>query len=111
MKRFVGYVLTTFALIGFVYQRHPSSQTNTVKELAPGVFFHEGDIKGRGHCNNGWVIFDDYVLVIDANFPSGAQEVIPKIKARPASQSASRSIHTTTAITRMEIRSGRTTAA
>jgi glyoxylase-like metal-dependent hydrolase (beta-lactamase superfamily II) len=82
MKRFVVYVLTTFVLIGFVYQRHPSSQTNTVKELAPGVFFHEGDIKGRGHCNNGWVIFDDYVLVIDANFPSGAQEVIPKIKAQ-----------------------------
>ena len=25
-----------------------------------------GDI-GKGHCNNGWVIFEDYVLVIDAN--------------------------------------------
>jgi len=27
------------------------------------------------------VIFDDYVLVLDANFPSGAQQIIPKIKA------------------------------
>jgi glyoxylase-like metal-dependent hydrolase (beta-lactamase superfamily II) len=26
-------------------------------------------------------VFDDYVLVIDGNFPSGAQEIIPKIKA------------------------------
>ena len=44
--------------------------------------FHEGDLRGKGHCNNGWVIFDDYVLVLDANFPSGAQEIIPKIKAQ-----------------------------
>jgi glyoxylase-like metal-dependent hydrolase (beta-lactamase superfamily II) len=82
MRRFATYLLTTVALIGFVYQRHAATQVNTVKELAPSVFFHEGDIKGRGHCNNGWVIFNDYVLVIDANFPSGAQEIMAKIKAR-----------------------------
>jgi glyoxylase-like metal-dependent hydrolase (beta-lactamase superfamily II) len=82
MRRLTTYLLTTVVLIGFVYQRHAATQVNAVKELAPGVFFHEGDIKGRGHCNNGWVIFNDYVLVIDANFPSGAQEIIPKIKAQ-----------------------------
>ena len=46
------------------------------------MYFHEGDLRGKGHCNNGWVIFEDYVLVLDANFPSGAQEIIPKIKAQ-----------------------------
>ena len=51
------------------------------EQIAPDVYFHEGDIKGHGHCNNGWIIFEDYVLVIDANFPSGAKEIIPKIKA------------------------------
>jgi cyclase len=56
------------------------AQINQVQPLAPGVYFHEGDL-GRGHCNNGWVVFDDYVLVIDANFPSGAKELIPKIQA------------------------------
>jgi glyoxylase-like metal-dependent hydrolase (beta-lactamase superfamily II) len=56
-------------------------EVNQVEQVAPGVYFHEGDLKGRGPCNNGWVVFDDYVLVIDANFPSGAQEIIPKIKA------------------------------
>ncbi|MFN3651923.1 MAG: MBL fold metallo-hydrolase [Armatimonadota bacterium] len=45
------------------------------------MFFHEGDLHGHGHCNNAWVVFDDYVLVVDANFPSGAQVVIPKIQA------------------------------
>lgn len=51
-----------------------------VDMVAPEVYFHEGNIQ-VGHCNNGWVIFEDYVLVIDANFPSGAQEILPKIRA------------------------------
>jgi cyclase len=82
MKRLATYVLTTCALMGLLYQREASTQINTVKQLAPSVFFHEGDLRGKGHCNNGWVIFDDYVLVLDANFPSGALEIIPKIKAQ-----------------------------
>src|SRR3989442_13124061 len=57
------------------------AEVNKAEQIAPGVYFHEGDIKGHGHCNNGWVVFEDYVLVIDANFPSGAAEVIPKIRA------------------------------
>ena len=54
---------------------------NQVEKIAPDVYFHEGDLKAHGHCNNGWIIFEDYVLVIDGNFPSGAKEIIPKIKA------------------------------
>ena len=56
-------------------------EINKAEQIAPDVYFHEGDLKGHGHCNNGWIIFEDYVLVIDGNFPSGAQEIIPKIKA------------------------------
>ena len=82
MKRVAMYVLTTCVLLGLLQQRDVASQVNAVKELAPGVYFHEGDLRAKGHCNNGWVIFDDYVLVLDANFPSGAQEIIPKIKAQ-----------------------------
>ncbi|MBI3875806.1 MAG: MBL fold metallo-hydrolase, partial [Verrucomicrobia bacterium] len=52
-----------------------------VQTVAPDVFFHEGDLGRKGHCNNGWIVFADYVLVVDGNFPSGALEVIPKIKA------------------------------
>lgn len=57
------------------------AQVNVVRTIAPDVYFHEGDISGHGHCNNGWIVFKDYVLVIDANFPSGAAEIIPKIRA------------------------------
>ncbi len=55
------------------------AQINTVQEISPGIYFHEGDFR-RGHCNNGWIVLDDFVLVVDANFPSGAKVVIPKIK-------------------------------
>ncbi len=56
------------------------AEVNKVELVATNVYFHEGDIGRKGHCNNGWVVFDDYVLVIDGNFPSGALEVIPKIR-------------------------------
>lgn len=51
-----------------------------VELVAPDVYFHEGDIGRHGHCNNGWIVFKDYVLVIDANFPSGAEVILPKIR-------------------------------
>lgn len=82
MKR-LPLLLWTVVFAGLVLSREGAeTQVSTVKELAPGVYFHEGDLASKGHCNTGWVIFDDYVLVLDANFPSGAQEVIPKIKAQ-----------------------------
>lgn len=56
-------------------------QINKVDPVAPGVYFHQGDLDGQGHCNNGWIVFKDYVLVIDANFPSGANNILPKIRA------------------------------
>jgi glyoxylase-like metal-dependent hydrolase (beta-lactamase superfamily II) len=49
--------------------------------VAPEVYFHEGSLSADTACNNGWVIFEDYVLVIDANFPAGAREIIRKIRA------------------------------
>ena len=55
------------------------AQINTVQTVAPGIYFHEGDPR-RGHSNNGWIVFDDFVLVIDANYPSGAKIVMPKVK-------------------------------
>lgn len=66
-----------FGLIAFSSR----AEVNEVQKVADDVYFHEGELKPSGHCNNGWIIFEDYVLVIDANFPSGAQVVIPKIKA------------------------------
>jgi cyclase len=65
-------------------QSEPSKFANEINkpvQISDDVFFHQGDIDHQGHCNNGWVVFQDYVLVIDANFPSGAQNILPKIRA------------------------------
>lgn len=59
------------------------AQINTVQTVAPDIYFHEGDPR-RGHSNNGWIVFDDYLVVVDANYPSGAKEVLPKVRATSA---------------------------
>ncbi len=46
------------------------------QEVAPGVFFRLAE----GGCNVGWVIFDEYVLVIDSNFPHCAEKDIEAIR-------------------------------
>ena len=81
------------------------AEVNKAEPIAPDVYFHEGDIKGHGHCNNGWIVFEDYVLVIDANFPSGAREIMPKIRSQ-TNRSASPLTRIITATTRMATRSG-----
>jgi phosphoglycerate dehydrogenase-like enzyme/glyoxylase-like metal-dependent hydrolase (beta-lactamase superfamily II) len=59
---------------------------NEVKEVAPGVFFRYSSISATdksipfGGSNNIWVVFDDYVAVIDANFPKEAGDVVEAIK-------------------------------
>ncbi len=50
------------------------------QELAPGVYFHQGNLD-KGHCNQGWVVFENFVLVIDGNFPEGAEEVVARIRS------------------------------
>src|SRR5262249_60365545 len=45
-----------------------------VKQVAPGVWFREGEIKEKGHCNNIWIEMRDYLIVVDANFQSGAED-------------------------------------
>jgi glyoxylase-like metal-dependent hydrolase (beta-lactamase superfamily II) len=57
-----------------------TAQPNSVKKIAEGVWFREGDIKNEGHCNNIIIEMKDYLIVIDANFPSGAKRVIDDAK-------------------------------
>ncbi len=55
-----------------------------IDQVAPEVYFHEGQLSDSADavCNNGWIIFEDYVLVIDANFPAGARQIISKIRSQ-----------------------------
>ena len=64
----------------------PEMKFNEVKEIAPGVFFRYSSISATdpkipfGGSNNIWVVFKDYVVVIDANFPKEAGDVVAAIK-------------------------------
>ena len=61
----------------------PAPEVGKVDLVAPDIYFHEGLVADNADavCNNGWILFEDYVLVIDANFPAGAKQVIGKIRS------------------------------
>lgn len=76
----IAVTLVVLCLGGLAGGRFAPTQT-TVHELAPGVFFRKTQTEPEFiGCNQGWVIFDEFVLVIDANFPNQAQEVIRLIR-------------------------------
>jgi glyoxylase-like metal-dependent hydrolase (beta-lactamase superfamily II) len=79
----VAHPMKTLSLCGALLLAGAAAafaQINTTQTVAPGVYFHEGDPR-HGHSNNGWIVFDDFVLVVDANYPSGARIVMPHIAA------------------------------
>src|SRR4051812_30814163 len=67
-------------------QDPPKMKFNDAREIAPGVFFRYSDIRipfderTFGGSNNIWIVFEDYVLVYDANFPKEAGDVIAAIR-------------------------------
>ena len=63
------------------------SETDTLKLIAEGVWFRMGE-REHGHCNNVVIDIGKGLLVVDANFPSGAQALMEDIKqvtAKPVS--------------------------
>lgn len=58
-----------------------NSNQTTITELAPGVFFRKTQWEPKFiGCNQGWIVFDDFVLVIEASFPNQAEELIKEIR-------------------------------
>jgi glyoxylase-like metal-dependent hydrolase (beta-lactamase superfamily II) len=64
----------------------PAMKFDDVAEIAPGVFFRYSSISATdpkvpfGGSNNVWIVFKEYVVVVDANFPKEAGDVIAAIK-------------------------------
>jgi glyoxylase-like metal-dependent hydrolase (beta-lactamase superfamily II) len=81
-------LLTPFLLLASLalWVSQGEAQPGTVKEIVPGVWFREGEIKDLGHCNNVIIEMKDYLIVIDANFPSGAELALAaarKVSSKP----------------------------
>src|SRR5579871_4496598 len=79
MKRF-ALAAPFFLLLAGAFLREATSQPNLVRQLAPDVYFREAEPEKRIIANTGWVVFRDYVLVIDANYPWGARAILPDIQ-------------------------------
>src|SRR3954462_247206 len=68
------------------YVLESGAQPGTLKQIVPGVWFREGEIQTMGHCNNIIIEMKDYLIVVDANFPSGAKMAMAdakKISTKP----------------------------
>ncbi len=59
------------AALAFLANRG-EAQPGQAQLIAPGVWFLEGDLAKLGHCNSTIIEMKDYLIVVDANFPSGA---------------------------------------
>src|SRR5438552_13247864 len=62
------------------FTANSDAKPETVTKIADGVWFREGDLKNLGHCNNIIIEMKDYLIVVDANFPSGARAAMADAK-------------------------------
>src|SRR3954447_17062422 len=81
MKHLRSLLLLVFTTLGFValFVSRSDATAETVRIIAPGVWFREGDME-QGHCNNVIIEMKDYLIVVDANFPSGARGAMADAK-------------------------------
>lgn len=80
MKRLAPVFAFSLLLAAAFFATRGEAQPNSVKEIVKGVWFREGDIMGQGHCNNAIIEMKDYLIVVDANFPSGARAVLEDVR-------------------------------
>jgi glyoxylase-like metal-dependent hydrolase (beta-lactamase superfamily II) len=75
-------ILPLFLALGALalFVSRTDAKPETIAQIAPGVWFREGDLKNLGHCNNIVIEMKNYLIVVDANFPSGARATMADVK-------------------------------
>src|SRR5262249_3719731 len=78
--------LRAWLLLGFtvlagtaLFVSRSDANPETLRLIVPGVWFREGDLD-QGHCNNVIIEMKDYMIVVDANYPSGAKAAMTDVK-------------------------------
>ncbi|HEY2017565.1 MAG TPA: MBL fold metallo-hydrolase [Bryobacteraceae bacterium] len=81
MRRLRALLLLVFAILGGIalFVSRSDANPETLRLIVPGVWFREGDMQ-QGHCNNVIIEMKDYLIVVDANFPSGARGAMADAK-------------------------------
>jgi cyclase len=82
MRRLRALLVLAFSVLSCValFVSRSEAKPETIRLIAPGVWFREGDIQEQGHCNNVIIEMKDYLIVVDANFPSGARLALADTK-------------------------------
>ena len=88
MKKLRWLTLSCFAILAAMafFATRTEAEPGQVKLIVPGVWFREGDLANLGHSNNIIIEMKDYLIVVDANFPSGARlalETAHRISPKP----------------------------
>ena len=78
LRLLLASAFATLAVTAF-FATEGGAQPNSVKKIAEGVWFREGDMS-QGHSNNTIIEMKDYLIVVDANFPSGARLALADAK-------------------------------
>ena len=81
MRRTLG-MMCLLAMLGSACARGESAPA---KQIAPGVWFLLGD-RNKGYSNTVVIEMKDYLIVVDANYPGRAKELleeIPKLSSKP----------------------------
>ncbi len=82
----VPFAILFALMLGAAFLSTGGAEVNAVSKITEGVWFREGDLKNLGHCNNTIIEMKDYLIVVDANFPSGARltmDAARKVSPKP----------------------------
>jgi glyoxylase-like metal-dependent hydrolase (beta-lactamase superfamily II) len=79
MKRCAA-ALFFLLLLAIAFTNTGQGQANLVKEIGPGIYMRAAEPEKRIIANTSWIVFRDYVVVIDANYPWGARAVLADLK-------------------------------
>ena len=74
-RRFIAFVV----FLGVAAVLHLQSQTAPPRLIAPGVWFLLGDAP-KGYSNTTVIEMKDSLIVVDANYPARARELIAQVK-------------------------------
>ena len=88
MKQIRVWMLAAFGMLASLafFAANSDAKPESVTKIVDGVWFREGDLKNLGHCNNIIIEMKDYLIVVDANFPSGARlamEAAKQVSKKP----------------------------
>lgn len=87
MSNLRALLLAGFAVLSGLafFAARSDAKPDMLTKVADGVWFREGNL-GIGHCNNVIIEMKDYLVVVDANFPSGARLAMAdakKVSSKP----------------------------